>query len=84
MKASSGRQISGLLVANRAQSDCPLSGIPVLLMARTKLIARAESNRFGEFCLVGRALRGLTLRIPLESAGRQVAIPLSRKIEGGE
>jgi hypothetical protein len=68
-------------VANRAQSGRPVSGVLVVLMARGKSIARAESNQFGEFCLVGRALKGLTLRIPLESDGKQVVIPLSEKVE---
>jgi hypothetical protein len=71
-------------VANRAQSGRPVSGIAVVLMARGKPIARAESNQFGEFCLVGRALQGLTLRLPLESDGKQVVIALSEKVEAGK
>jgi hypothetical protein len=69
-------------VANRAESGRPLAGVPVRLMARAKLIASGESNRFGEFCLVGRALKGLTLRIPLECDGKQVVIPLSKTVGG--
>ena len=71
-------------VANRAQSGRAVAGVSVVLMARGKPIARAESNQFGEFCLVGRALKGLTLRIPLESDGKQVVIRLSEKVEAGQ
>ena len=71
-------------VANRAQSGRPVSGVSVVLMARGKPTARAESNQFGEFCLVGRALKGLTLRIAVESDAKQVVIALAEKVEAGK
>jgi subtilisin family serine protease len=64
-------------VTDRSQSDRPLAGIPVLLTARDKVIASTVTNSFGEFCLVGRSLQGLAVRVPLESAGKQVVIPLA-------
>ncbi len=71
-------------LSDRLHTGCSVSHVPVLLTARSRVIARAESNRFGEFCLVGRALPGLTLRVPLESLGKQVVIPLAAMLEGGQ
>ena len=71
-------------LTDRTRSGRPVAAIPVLLTARTKVLARAESNRFGEFCLVGRSVPGLALRVPLESDGKQVVIPLGGMVEEGE
>ena len=66
---------------DRSMSPVPLAGVPVVLTAGARVLARGESNRFGEFCLAGRAVRGLTLRVPLESRGKQVVISLKGFLE---
>ena len=70
-------------LADRSASGHPVSGVSVLLTARSRVLARAESNRFGEFCLVGRSVQGLTLRVPLAGDGKQVVIPLTGMVEEG-
>jgi hypothetical protein len=74
---STGLALVGQIV-DRACSGAPLPNLPVLLMAGKKLIAQSQSNRFGEFCLVSRVQRGLRLCLPIETAGRQLEIPLTR------
>ena len=58
-----------------------LAGVPVVLSAGGKVIARTNCNQFGEFCLTVTRRQGLTLRVPLESADMQVVIPLAGLIE---
>lgn len=69
-------------VVKRSASDEPLSGVPVLLTVRNRQVAESHSNRFGEFCLVVRAQRGLTLCLEIEDAGNRVEIPLTQILAG--
>jgi len=68
-------------VVNRDSSGVVLADVPVLLMARSKVVARTQSNRFGEFCLVCR-VQGLKLCMQIEEIGKRVEIPLTRIMEG--
>ena len=69
-------------IVNRMSAGAPMPNLPVVLMARTKLIAKSHSNRFGEFCLVSKMQGGLRLCIPLAGVGRQLEIPLTRVMAG--
>lgn len=69
-------------VVNRKASAEPLAGVPVRLMGRKKLLATAQSNRFGEFCLVSKFRSGLRLCMPIEALGRRVEIPLDGILAG--
>jgi hypothetical protein len=69
-------------IVNRAASGEPLADVPVWLMASKKRLAQSHTNRFGEFCLVAAAQRGLRLSIPIEVAGKQVEIPLTKIVAG--
>jgi hypothetical protein len=69
-------------VVNRDSSGVVLADVPVLLMARSKVVARTQSNRFGEFCLVCRVQQGLKLCMQIEEIGKRVEIPLTRIMEG--
>jgi len=71
-------------LSHRLQAGAPLAGVPVALTAANRVIARGESNRFGEFCLEGSALRGLALRIAFKDAGKQVVIGLGSFVEEGQ
>jgi anti-sigma factor RsiW len=71
-------------VVNRSASERPVSSIPVLLLARNKLVAQTETSRFGEFCLVSRAQQRLKLAMPIESAGQRVEIALTRIAVGDQ
>jgi hypothetical protein len=66
------------VVANRAGDAMPIGGVPVLLVARHKLLARSASNRAGEFCMTSRALQGLKLCLQFEEIQHRVEIPLTR------
>lgn len=68
-------------VLDRAHGDNPVSGIPILLTVRNRVIASGSSNRFGEFCLSAPAQLGLRLRIALENAGAQVVIAVPQASE---
>ena len=69
-------------VVNRKVPGQPLAGVPVWLMARKKLLAAAQSNRFGEFCLMSEFQNGLKLCMPIEAIGRHVEIPLDKLLAG--
>lgn len=69
----------GQVIRRTAEGE-PVADIPVHLMVREKLLAAAQSNRFGEFCLVSKFQNGLKLSMPLEDAGRRVEIPLDKMI----
>ncbi len=69
-------------VVNRASASEPVAGIPVRLMARNRVLAATQSNRFGEFCLVAKFQNGLKLCMPMTSVGRRVEIPLDRFVAG--
>lgn len=69
-------------IVDRAASGNSLAHLPVVLMARKKLIAQAWSNQFGEFCIVSKVQPGMKLCMPLKGAGRQVEIPLARILAG--
>jgi len=69
-------------VVNRKSPGQPLAGVPVCLMARKKLLVTAQSNRFGEFCLMSEFQNGLKLCMPIEALGRQVEIPLDKLLAG--
>jgi hypothetical protein len=64
-------------LTDRTQSDRPLSGVAVVLTVRDRIIASAVTNSFGEFCLVGRPLEGLSVRLRLENEQRQVVLPVA-------
>jgi hypothetical protein len=67
---------------NRKLPGQPLAGVPVCLMARKKLLATTQSNRFGEFCLMSEFQNGLKLCMPIEAIGRHVEIPLDKLLAG--
>jgi hypothetical protein len=69
-------------IVNRASAGAPLANLPVVLMARKKLITQSHSNRFGEFCLVSKVQGGLRLCMPIATVGRQLEIPLTRAMAG--
>lgn len=69
-------------VVYRKGSGVPLEGVPVRLMAGKKLISAAQSNRFGEFCIVSKFQHGLKLCMPIEAVGRRVEIPLDKLMTG--
>ncbi len=69
-------------VVNRKQPGQPLAGVAVCLMARKKLLATAQSNRFGEFCLMSEFHNGLKLCMPIAAIGRHVEIPLDKLLAG--
>jgi hypothetical protein len=69
-------------VVHRGSSGVVPADVPVLLMARGKVVARTQSNRFGEFCLVARAQQGLRVCMRIEELGMRVEIPLTRIMEG--
>jgi hypothetical protein len=69
-------------IVNRASSGAPLPGLPVLLMSQKKLVAQANSNRFGEFCLVSKEQSGLELCLPIETAGKLLEISLTKVLVG--
>lgn len=69
-------------VVHRKAPGQPLAGVPVSLMVRNKTIAVAQSNRFGEFCLMSKFQNGLKLCMPIEAVGRRVEIPLDRLLAG--
>ena len=72
---SAGMVVVGQIV-NRVSPETSAPGIPVLLMSRNKVIARAECNRFGEFCLLAPAPSDLKLCVKFEAIGRRVELPL--------
>jgi hypothetical protein len=65
-------------IVDRACSGKPLPNLPVLLMARKKLVTQSLSNRFGEFCIVSKVQSGLRLCLPIETVGKQLEIPLTK------
>ena len=69
-------------VVRRNEPSEPLAGIPVLVKAGNKEVAESQSNRFGEFCLVVRTQRDLTLCLDIEEAGNRVEIPLTQFMTG--
>lgn len=68
----------------RTGSAEPLAGAPVLLMANRRVLANAECNQFGEFCLLGNVRRGLRFCIHLTTEERRVEIPLDRLLTADE
>jgi hypothetical protein len=69
-------------IVSRATADEPLAGAPVRLMVRKKVVALAQTNRFGEFCLVSRLQSGLRLSVDIEVVDLRVGIPLGKLMAG--
>jgi len=71
-------------VLNRTAAQDPVAEAPVLLMVHDKQVARSESNRFGEFCLVSGDTRDLKLYLYIETVDKWVEIPLADFVVGRE
>jgi hypothetical protein len=65
------------VVANRIDARMPIGGVPVLLVARHKPVARSATNGAGEFCMTFRARQGLKLCLQFEAFQKRVEIPLT-------
>jgi hypothetical protein len=63
-----------------ADRSLPLKDAAVLLMARARLLTRATTSPFGEFCLVSRIRPSLRLCLQLNDIGKQIEIPLTTKM----
>jgi hypothetical protein len=63
-------------IIDREQPTSDLSDLPVLLMSGKAVIARARSNRFGEFQMEYEPGRRLRLLLPVEKRGQGVEVRL--------
>lgn len=65
-------------VVNRTSPESHLVGLPVFLMAGSRIVGESESNRVGEFIIEFRPERNLRLYIPVAGAGEQIEISLEQ------
>jgi len=62
-------------IRGRRESDAAVSGTPVFLLARGRVVASAPSNEFGEFQMMCRPRRKMQISFPFE--GSRVDIDLA-------
>lgn len=65
-------------LADRESPETSTANMPVLLMAREKLVASTVCNQFGEFQLQYKSAPHLRLSVPLPSAEARLELPLNR------
>jgi len=70
----------GQLASRQGDATEP-GGVPILLTAGKAVVARATTNRFGEFQLEYQPAPHLRLHLPVASAGR-IELPLSKLTAG--
>jgi hypothetical protein len=68
-------------VSDRADPQTNTTSLPILLMARTGLVASAMCNRLGEFGMQFRPARELRLYVPLRESGRYVDVPMDEVLQ---
>ena len=61
-------------VSDRVTPQINTTSLPILLMARTGLVASAMCNRLGEFGMQFRTARELRLYVPLRESGKYVDV----------
>jgi hypothetical protein len=65
-------------VVNRKNPEASTAGLPVILSRRRTVVARAISDRFGEFQMQYAPASGLRLMVPLDPEQRRIEVPLGR------
>ena len=63
-------------VSDRVDPQINTTSLPILLMARTGLVASAMCNRLGEFGMQFRTARDLRLYVPLRESGKYVDVQM--------
>lgn len=63
-------------VADRGQAGQPLQEVPVMLMSGREVVARAVSNRFGEFQIEYQPRKRLRLEVSVKQAGKRIEVSL--------
>ena len=63
-------------VADRGQARQPLQEAPVMLMSGREVVARAVSNRFGEFQIEYQPRKSLRLHVSVEGDAKRIEVPL--------
>jgi hypothetical protein len=61
---------------NRTAPSAPPAGMPVLLMAGDKVVARAVTNEFGEFTMDYRPRKNLRLCVPMQTEEARIEVSL--------
>jgi len=67
-------------LTNREDPDSALAEAPVLLLARTKIVAHAIYNRFGEFQMDYPPANNLRLRIALDPPDKRIELSLKHLV----
>jgi hypothetical protein len=65
-------------LTNREEPQAPVAKAPVLVMARTAVVAHTLSNRFGEFQVEYPPTPRLRLCVTVDPAFRRIELPLDR------
>ena len=65
-------------IADREQPESNLDDVPVFLMSGKEVIARALSNRFGEFQMEYEPTRRIWLYVPVEQRGKGLEVRLGQ------
>jgi len=70
-------------IADRQHPEKGLGSLPVVLMSGKEVIGRAISNGFGEFQIEYQPKKSLSLHVPVETAGKQIEVPLKNLLDSG-
>jgi hypothetical protein len=68
-------------VSDRVDPQINTTSLPILLMARTGLVASAMCNRLGEFGMQFEPAHDLRLFVPLRESGRYVDVPMDQVLQ---